>query len=195
MARTPKVIAPQSQALGKRKLRRGLGNRIRPTAKDDAAEVARKQRREEVARLRLTHSLPYGAIGKELGITPGMAHEDFQKWKAEQPPSPLAEGVRAEEEPKLQRNAGRIEITLQLLARHKASEKLGLIELLTIADREAKLIEKATKVSESRRRLHGADAPEVKEHRGTGGGPIQVAASAMTPSELLALVAQNRQAE
>jgi hypothetical protein len=188
-----RVAQPQASHLGKVKARRGLGNRTARAVKpaDDAAEVARKERREQVARLRIQHSLVWNDIGRELGISGAQAYRDFDLWKDEQPPSPLAAQVRTEEEPKLLRNAQRLEVAMGKVLKRFATEGLDTESELACAQTLARLVEKSNKTSESRRRLHGADAPEQKEHAGPGGGPIPVAAAKVSKEEILAIIEAN----
>ena len=189
MARTRRTPAPGS--LGNGKLRRGLGNRTRAAIKpaDDAAEQARKERREKTALLRIRHSLDYPEIGRELGISTSQAHRDFQLWKAEQPPSPIAKEVRAEEEPKLLRSLQRLEALVASALKRALDEKTEPAEASELRLEAGRLLKIATQVSESRRKLHGADAPvsqelDVELH-GPGGGPVPLEVSKVSHDELL----------
>jgi hypothetical protein len=47
------------------------------------------------------------------------------------------------------------------------------------------------RVSESRRRLHDADAPVQKEYSGPRGGPIPIAVSAVNYAEILEIIEAN----
>ena len=203
MARTPRSSAPPPAVSaevqhGKVKLRRGMGNRgTRKTAADDAAEVARRERRERGANLRVRNRMSFPDIGRELGVTSTQAHRDYQIWLSEQPPSPIAPEVRAEEEPSLQRNLQRIEALIGIAMKQAAllsETKPGGAELQEQSDLIGRLSRQAQRLSESRRKLHGADAPEQKQITGAGGGPVQVVASNVSWSELQALMAENEKA-
>lgn len=174
MARTPRTdgLAPQGNA--RPKLRRGLGNRTVANAEDDAAKVARKLRRERVVELRTLHKLTFAAIGRELQISRRSAERDFDNWLAHNP-SPAAEKVRAEEEPGILDMQQENRAARRMVLRHMAKENLSQADLLECTNALAALERAATRISESRRKLHGADRPvPVKnEHTGANGGPIQ----------------------
>lgn len=201
MARTRLTPQPASGALGNGKKRRGIGNRVShgPRAADDAAAFARRERREKVGTLRVRHSLDFPEIGRELGISTSQAHRDYHQWLDEQPPSPLAPVVRREEEPKLQRNAQRVEAliasTLKRALDDSKDERgrpvVSTEEKVQLTALAAKLSREATRLSESRRALHGADAPVKRELSGPGGGPVPVASAKVNLGELLALGDEN----
>lgn len=205
MARTRREPARATSGLpGNGKKRRGLGNRTGRAHKpaDDAADFARRERREKVGTLRVRHSLDFPEIGRELGISTSQAHRDYHEWLAEQPPSPLAPVVRREEEPKLQRNAQRVEALLaSTLTRaldntkdDKGRPVVSTDEKVELTVLVAKLSREATRLSESRRALHGADAPVKREFSGPDGGPIPVATARVSLGEVLSLAEDNEKA-
>ena len=152
--------------------------------------LARKARQERVADLRCVSKLTWRQIGAELSISHEQARRDFHEY-LKVTPSPLVEQVRAEEEPHLldllQENRAARRMVLRQMAREGISQDgiLGCVVSLANLERAA------TRASESRRRLHGADMPERKEYSGPGGGAIPVAAAQVTMSELAALMDEN----
>jgi hypothetical protein len=185
MARTP--VETQE----KRKLRRGIGNRSFANVEDDKAALARVARRERVMTLRL-RSLAWVDIGRELGISTSQAWKDFQEWKLHQPASPIAADVREEEEPKLLRSHRELSIMSSQTLAKSQKEGISHAEFVELVAVLARLNIALTKVSESRRSLHGADAPQKKELSGPGGGPVPVASTRMTIVELLELAESNK---
>jgi hypothetical protein len=202
MARTPKTT-PATQG----KWRRGMGNRppqLR-TVEDDAAAVARRDRQARTGDLRVLHRLSFEAIGKETGVSREQARLDYDAWFASNP-SPRQAEVRAEEEPALLDLAQENRIARRMILQRMAERKrlpdgrevpaMGQDELLECTAALASLERSATRISESRRRLHGADAPEEKNvtHQGPDGGPIPIARTNVVLSEMLALMDQNEKA-
>lgn len=183
----------------KKKLRRGTGNR-RKNAKDDVAEAARRERRAQVVTLRLQgHS--HTAIARQMGVDERTVRGDLERWREENP-DPRAPMVRAEEEARLENQRLRLTalqrvVEQRILATHvvqsgpdqgktvfSASTDELLEGLRTIANASDRL----TRLSQSRRKMHGVDSAETVEVSGPKGGPIAVEGSS-SREELAGLLA------
>lgn len=184
------------------KKRRGLGNRAAAAVKpeDDAADVARRERDARVFELRTVQCLTYPQISRELGIPETTAREGFQRVYASLLPSNVEE-VRSEEEAHLQRLKQENLLARQsIMGRMNERDREGKLvaghaERAELAVALAKVVTNAIRISDSRRRLHGADKPVRHEHSGPDGGPVPVAAAKTSFAELLELAERNSSSE
>jgi hypothetical protein len=180
------------------KKRRGLGNRrgINVKPEDDAAAAERRKRDLRIFELRTVQKLTFPAISEEMGLPETTAREGFRRVMDSMVPENI-EQVRAEEEANLQRlsqeNLLDRRAILERLNERKAdgSYAAGPEERAELAVAHARVIQNAVKISDSRRRLHGADRPVKHEVTGPGGAPVAVATARMSLSELLALGEEN----
>lgn len=158
-------------------------------------DEARKLRRERAWQLRV-QGLPNTAIAKELGVGEHTIREDIKEVLRLLPP-PNLQQVREEENARLEAERTRLEtltrVVQQQVLKADADGKL-LTDLGSLLDgirAIARNSEKLIAISARRSRLHGADAPEQKEHSGPGGGPIPVAAAKVSIAELEAIMDEN----
>lgn len=170
----------------KKKWRRGLGNRTQKTAADAAAEVERRVRRDRIIQLR-RDGMALRAIAAEVGLSESGVRKDIANWYAE--PTPTAMEVRTEENERLEAERTRLlalgrVVQQRILATAEVvdpvtGQKTKVIttptdELLEGTKVLVQAADKLTKISASRRKLLGADAPEQHELSGPGGGPIEI---------------------
>jgi hypothetical protein len=166
--------------------------------RDDALKAMRKDRREKVANLRIVDHLSWREIGREVGITHVAAMKDFRKWLATPVDAQRVEEVRAEEELNLQRNAQENELLKRRIRRmmHPFDEKNNprvvsaqIVLECTLALQRC--IRETTRISESRRRLHGADAPVVVTGKVEHEHQHRVAVAAVSFEECLRVGREN----
>jgi hypothetical protein len=188
-----------SLANAPKKLRRGVGNRPKMPG-DKAAEIARKQRRERVGQMTV-QGMSQRAIAAELGVDHATVGRDLAEYLASSP-SPQREEIRGICDQRLERSYERLDVQARVAQRMIFETKKDAsgndVPVLDVQSRLAaqallvRLDDKLRMNNESRRRLHGADAPEQREVGGLGGGPILVTQGTSTLSELMAIVEHNR---
>lgn len=185
---------------------RGRGNRPFETLQDKALQVEKKQRRERVAQL-VSQGLTLRQIGTELGVDERTVRRDLAEYLAEAGPSKRVEEIREVSDARLERVYERLDVASRVIQQRILAVKKGeagkpdeyTLDLASQLDGMRVLARtSAVLVSniESRRRLHGADAPEEKtvRHSGPEGGPIPVASTRVSLAELLALGDENEKA-
>ncbi len=177
----------------KRKWGRGLGNRRHKSPSDDVHAKERLERQEKVWEMRAVQALSLHEIERRTGIPRTTVKRDIEAMLRLNPP-PNVEAVRAEENTRLEKNRERLETLTRMLQQkffgkeardadgNLVIDKQSMIDAATTI---AKIDKGMTAISASRRRLHGADAPERREHAGPNGGPIPVATARASLSELL----------
>jgi hypothetical protein len=145
-------------------MRRGAGRR-QPNAKDDAADVARVDRRSEALRLRVSgHS--FRAIARLLGVSVRQAHVDFQQAVAERPLENVEE-LRA-----MGNEALEAVLEGHLSAARKGDDKSAQVVIKAVAQHA---------------KINGYEAPKKLEMTGKDGGPLETRS---TYDELLGRLAR-----